>query len=109
MVRPSMCGYLSAKSKLGRTIRVTQAYWDYIIGVKHGEVAGLETEVAQALRSPSEVRKSKKDPLVHLYYRRFGNKFICVVTKHLNGEGFIITVYLSRRAGTLGSERVWMH
>ena len=104
-----MSVHFSAKSKLGKTIRVTQAYWDYIIGVKHGEVAGLETEVAHALRSPSEVRKSKKDPLVHLYYRPFGNKFICVVTKHLNGEGFIITVYLTRRVGTLGSETVWTH
>jgi hypothetical protein len=104
-----MSFHLSANSKLGRTIRVTQAYWDYIVSVKHSEVVGLEAEVLQALSSPSEVRRSKKDPFVYLYYRPIGNKFICVVTKHLNGEGFIVTVYLTRRVGSTASERVWAH
>jgi hypothetical protein len=95
------------KSKLGRKIRVSQNYWDYIIRVKHAELEGLETEIKEALRSPIEVRKSKKDPSVYLYYHPFGNKFISVVTKHLNGEGFIITAYLTRRISSVGSEKVY--
>jgi hypothetical protein len=75
----------------------------------HSEVLGLEKEVLETLSSPSEVRRSRKDQFVYLYYRPFGNKFICVVTKHLNGEGFIITVYLTGRVSTTGSERVWTH
>lgn len=106
-MRMSPSIHFIVKSKLGRTIRVTDAYWDYIIRVKHGELAGLEAEVMKALRSPSEVRRSRKDRAVYIYYHPLGNKFISVVTKHLNGDGFIITAYLTRRAGAFGSEKVF--
>jgi hypothetical protein len=94
------------KSKLQKSIRVTQSYWNHIVEVKHNEVLGKDEEVKRALASPVEVRKSKKDPSVYLYYLRVGNKFITVVTKHLNGEGFIISVYFTRRIGKTGSEKV---
>ena len=35
--------------------------------------------------------------LVQLYYRRYGNLHLCVVAKHLNGNGFIITTYFTDR------------
>ncbi|MGI0079527.1 MAG: hypothetical protein ACRECH_07875 [Nitrososphaerales archaeon] len=74
--------------------------------MKHSEVFGLEDEVKEALNAPGEIRRSKKDHSVYLYYHPLGNKFISVVAKHLNGEGFIITIYLTRRVGTVGSEEV---
>jgi len=84
-------------SKLSRRISVSKSYWDYIVNIKHKTVKGLESEVINALKNPVEVRRSAKDPSVYLYYGRYRNKFICVVAKHLNEEGFIITVYLTRR------------
>ncbi len=98
-------GYLEAVSILGRKIRVTKSYWDYIVRIKHREVTGLEEDVVKALSSPLEVRRSKKDHRIYLYYRRYGDKFICVVAKHLNEEGFIVTVYMARSFG--GGELVW--
>jgi len=84
-------------SRLGRRIRLTKSYWEYIVRVKHPSVEGLEKDVEIALKSPVEVRRSSRDPSVFLYYGKFGDKLICVVAKHLNEEGFVITVYLTRR------------
>jgi len=39
----------------------------------------------------------KLDSSVYIYYRRFGEYFICVVAKYLNGDGFIITSYKTDR------------
>ena len=32
---------------------------------------------------------------VYLYYSSYGRYYLCVVCRHLNGEGFIITAYLT--------------
>jgi len=57
----------------------------------------LET-VRRALSDPDVVVKEKVDPSVYLYYRRYrAEYFVCVVVKHLNGEGYIITAYITDR------------
>jgi len=59
---------------------------------------GLESEVKSTLTEPVEIRKSKRDKAVYLYYGKSeAEPFVCTVVKHLNGEGFIITAYLTRR------------
>ncbi len=87
-------------SRLNKKIRISQHYWNYISDVKRPSVKDLQEHVKNSLMAPVEVRKSKRDPLVHLYYgnsKSKGDPLICTVVKHLNGEGFIITVYLTRR------------
>jgi len=55
---------------------------------------GRETSVKLTLSDPDEVRQSKSDRAVYLFYRRDGEKrWVCAVTKQLNGEGFLITAY----------------
>jgi hypothetical protein len=39
----------------------------------------------------------KEDDRVFLYYARRGKYVLCVVCRHLNGDGFIITAYLTDR------------
>ena len=51
----------------------------------------------EALTDADEVRQSKTDRTVRLYYRAYGTAHLCVVTKHLNGEGFIITADFTDR------------
>ncbi|MEA2074365.1 MAG: DUF4258 domain-containing protein [Euryarchaeota archaeon] len=82
-------------SKLDKRIRITKNYWDVISSKKHPSVANMMNEARLALIDPFEVRGSRQDPNVILYYRKLNNKFICTVVKHLNREGFIITVYLT--------------
>ena len=60
-------------------------------------MAGQEDLVKLTLASPEEVRQSKKDTSVHLYYRKSGDDYCCVVTKHLNGDGFVVTAYMTNK------------
>lgn len=82
---------------LGKRITVTEEYWQKIITIKHPSMAGRDAQVQETLTDPDEVRESKSDPQVKLYYRVYGNFHLCVVVKHLNGDGFIITTYFTDR------------
>ena len=82
---------------LDKRISVTASYWRKIIRFKHPAIAGKEAQVQETLMNPDEVRESKTDPTVKLYYRLYSTAYLCVVTKHLNGEGFVITAYFTDR------------
>ena len=97
--------YSEVVSKLGKRVRLTDSYWNYIVRVKHREMLGLKEAVSNALSLPIEIRRSLKDPSVYLYYSRHADKLICVVARHLNEEGRIITTYLTRKMGR--GEVVW--
>jgi len=57
-------------------------------------MAGLENTVKDTLAHPEEIRMSRSDPKVFLFYKtQRPERRICVVVKKLNGEGFIITTY----------------
>ena len=61
---------------------------------KHETVRGREDDAVAALGDPSEIRRSRSDPNAFLFYRiERPERWLCVVAKRLNGEGFIITVY----------------
>ena len=79
---------------LGFRVRVTRSYWELIITVKHPVMAGREDDVQETLRNPDEVRQSKSDPNVYLFYKpeRIG-RWVCAVTKRLDGDGYLITTY----------------
>ena len=92
-------------SKLNKRIRVSKSYWDYIVSVKHPSMYGLQGSVKSSLIEPFEIRRSKRDPSVHLYYGKFRSRLLCcTVVKFLNGDGFIITAYLTRR---MVGDSVW--
>jgi hypothetical protein len=90
-------------SKLNRKIRTTKEYWKGIVNIKHPSMKNKEADVKLALSESDEIRKSKSDEQVYLYYKKSGNFWTCVVAKHLNGEGFIITTYLTdtKKAGEI--------
>jgi hypothetical protein len=60
---------------------------------KHPVLQGRETEVAQALVDPDEIRRSQKDPRVLLFYRGSAPRWLCAVTRREDGSGFLITAY----------------
>jgi hypothetical protein len=55
-------------------------------------MSNKEHFVKEILAEPDEVRRSLIDKSVFLYYKKF-DRLYCVVAKHLNDEGFIITAY----------------
>jgi hypothetical protein len=58
-------------------------------------MAGQEEEVQDTLSKANQVRRSKSAPDVYLYYKKTGKRYQCVVVKHLNGDGFVITAYVT--------------
>jgi len=91
---------------LGFQVRTTVSYWELITTVKHPIMRGREADIQATLTNPDEVRLSKSDPQVFLFYRADGEKrWVCAVTKRLNGEGFLITAY--RTGGIKEGTIVW--
>ncbi len=92
----------------GHSVRITEERLAHIL--EHTEMAGMENEIEQVLQTPSEVRLSRSDDQVKLFYEfyaqtRVGGKWLCVVVKYLPDDAFVITAYLT---GTLkAGETVW--
>ena len=79
---------------LGFRVRVTQGYWDLIVSVKHPVMAGREDDVRNALENPDEIRQSKSDEDVYLFYKAEREKrWICAVSRQTGESGFLITTY----------------
>ena len=90
--------YFEIETPLGVKIRTTRDYWKKIVTIKHPIITKYEKQVKESLRKPTEIRKSKQDPSVHLYYKNIGNIYVCTVCDHLdNKSGYIITAYLTKR------------
>jgi len=91
---------------LGFHVCVSRTYWQVIISIKHPVMAGHENDVKAALEHPEEIRRSKMDPSVYLFYKtQRKGRWVCAVSKKLNTEGFLITAYPTDtiKAG----ERIW--
>ena len=79
---------------LGFSVRVTNAYWRRIISTKHPSIKGRENAIKTVLTEPEEVRVSRKDANVYLFYKiDRPRRWLCAVVKRLNGKGFLITAY----------------
>lgn len=89
---------------LGFPVRTTKAYWE-LIQRKHPEIIGRELEVQQCLRDPSFVRRSTQDRLIYLCYRPLPPYHLAVVVKRLDGDGFIITSYVTDKMKE--GEQIW--
>lgn len=65
---------------LGLVVRTTQPYWE-LIQLKHPEVGPRLREIPECLSSPEQVRRSRQDTAVLLFYRPVGSYHLCVVVK----------------------------
>ena len=91
----SLSSIFEVRCVLGKKIRMTQQHWMIISGRKHLEMKGREKEVEETLQKAELVRRSIGDPTVCLYYKKGIKYYQVVVVKHHNGEGFVITAYLT--------------
>jgi hypothetical protein len=84
----------SAKTPLGFTVRVTRERWRAITTQKHPTMAGREDEVKSVLESPEEIRRSRVDENVFLFYRQRGERrWVCAICKRSDLDPFLITAY----------------
>ncbi|HCC69450.1 MAG TPA: hypothetical protein DEP99_06155 [Nitrospiraceae bacterium] len=84
--------FLTVKTPLNVVVRTTVSYWGYLITVKHPVMKGKEKIVKTVLQNPDEIRQSRTDKDVFLYYKKF-DRLYCVVVRLIGMEGFLITAY----------------
>ncbi len=78
---------------LGFSVRTSQEYWQRLIA-KHPDIEELEELVQLALAAPDEVRRSRRDAGILLFYwLRREERWVVAVARRLNGDGFLITAY----------------
>ena len=83
-----------ALTPLGFTVRVTRERWNLLTTVKHPVMLGQEGAVRETLENPEQVRQSRSDAQVLLFYQAAGEKrWVCAVAKHATKQGFLITAY----------------
>lgn len=82
----------------GRSVRLTDERLAHIL--QHQELIGMEEEISRVLQAPAEVRISRSDETVQLFYEyyaktRVGGKWLCVVVKYPTVDAFVVTAYLT--------------
>ena len=94
------------ETPLGFSVRTTIGYWEIITSIKHPVMFGREADVKITLSAPDEIRLSKSDARIYLFYREDGRqRWVCAVARRLNGEGFLITTY--RTSAIKEGIRIW--
>ena len=89
---PELC--FEVRTPLGFWVRVTRARWRLITTVKHPVMEGREDAVQATLARPEQIRRSRSDPQVLLFYRGESPKrWVCAVAKRDSDQGFLITAY----------------
>lgn len=95
------------KDVFGKRIRTSKDYWQKIKTKKHKELKyGIE-EVKITLRGPDRVSQSVRDPDIALYFKKFKNDTLVVIVKCLNQEGFLLTVYQTKKPKKKGKQ-LWL-
>lgn len=82
------------RTPLGFSVRLTRTRWNLITTIKHPVMAGRESSVRQALETPDQVRQSRVDPEVLLFYRAEGTRrWVCAVAMRAPDPAFLVTAY----------------
>jgi len=81
------------QTPLGFRVRCTYEYWQRKIVADHPVMVGRIEAVIQALAYPVEIRLSRIDESVYLFYAADGKRLVCAVARQLNGDGYLITAY----------------
>ncbi len=91
---------------IGIVARRARAYWEFVVTQKHPDLQGREAEVVETLAAPREVRLSRVDPAVLLFYKELALRWLCVVILREDGSGFLITAYPTD--GLKAGETIWI-
>ena len=82
----------------GKLIRLTTEQWAHI-NKEHPDVSNWQ-ELRDVLIRPTAIVSSDRDPVKVKWFYRLNKKeklYLFVSVKYLNGEGFIITAYYTRK------------
>jgi hypothetical protein len=85
---------VDVKTPLNFTVHTTREYWQKLL-VKHPELEGKLKDVQNTLEKPLEIRRSRRDELIFLFYSEIEKYWLCVVTRRNEFDGFIVTAYIT--------------
>jgi hypothetical protein len=96
----------TAISRNNVIIRLTPERWQHI-AEQHGELIARKADVLKTVENPTRILAGSAGEL--LATREFEpGKWLVIVYKELDGDGFIITAFLTRRARSLERrEQIW--
>jgi len=81
--------------KMGKEIRLTKERWNHIMK-KHPEVQHEEL-IKETLQKPDKITDIHDDETIKYYYKYYKHrtldKYLLVLVKYLNGEGYVLSAY----------------
>ena len=85
--------------KSGRKIRLTEKQWSHIMK-RHPSMKKYINEIQDTIKMPFKIMDYPNSK--GYYYRNYKhlklpNRFILIVVKYLNGDGFVITAYQTNK------------
>ncbi len=91
-----MVKILEFKDRKGRLVYLTDERYNHI--KKHPEMQNSLSMIEEAIKNPQKITAYTLDPDIKYYYRYYKSrkskaKYLRVILKFLDGEGFIITAY----------------
>lgn len=93
-------------SKGGLPIRLTSERWAHIVE-EHNELAGMRLEVLETVSDPGLIVSGSAGELLALHEQAPG-RWLVVVYRELENDGFVITAYLTSRIETMTRRRqIW--
>ena len=93
-------------SKHGVHIRLTAERWAHI-AEEHGELEGMQTDVLNTVAHPERILEGNRGELLAIRQVEPG-KYLVVVYREVEGDGFIITAFFTRRMQFLQKRRqIW--
>ncbi|MDP3987393.1 MAG: hypothetical protein Q8P81_04170 [Nanoarchaeota archaeon] len=87
--------------KTERKIRLTPRQWRET-NLKHPSMTAYLEEIKETLVNPDKITDYSLDESVRYYYKSFKNlntrdRYLLVIVKYLNGDGFVIKSYFVRK------------
>ena len=84
----------------GRKIHLSEERYKHII--KHPNMQDPLGNIKSAIKNPTAIRYNEEDEKVIYFYKEFKEKepserYLLVVVRYLNGEGFIITSFYTNK------------
>lgn len=90
-------------SKNGLPIRLTDERWAHIIE-EHGELSDMQSEVLETIDQPMRILAGGREECLAIREQEPG-KFLVVVYRESESDGFVITAFLTRRMYALSRRR----
>lgn len=93
----------ASNSVSGALIRLTAERWAHIID-EHPEITGLKFDVLETVRNPDRIVAGNTNELLAVKEYKPGT-WLVAVYRELNGDGFIITAFLTSKTAWLSRKR----